>query len=826
MSGEYAEVYILDIPYCIDRSYDYYIPMDLRDAVKRGCFVTVPFGAGNRRHMALVHAVKEASQYADVKPVGAVCPDILTLDEERVGLCGFMKEMTLCTYGDAIHAMLPTAVLSHFEEVFHVTDKVLPDNPKGLDTQALFIYHHISKCRRASLASLKSRFGAASVEKIRKLCDGGYLRRELEMKNKDAGLEKAIYFLTADREALENVLLSKEKKPKSPKQWTIAMTLAEHGEMGEEDLLKAGKATKASLSSLLSKGLVGKRVEIEYRLPRELTAAGPQREIILNAEQTEAYRTLSTMLKARKPAAALLHGVTGSGKTSVMLSAIDYCLSLGRSAIVMLPEIALTPQMLGIFCGRYGERVAVIHSGLSAGERMDTYALIKEGKADVVVGTRSAVFAPVKSLGMIVMDEEQEHTYKSDQNPKYHARDIARFRCAYHGAVMLLSSATPSVESYQKAAEGTYTLLKLTERFGGAILPEVLVEDMRGETRAGNMTPLGKTLAKALIETRQKGEQSILFLNRRGYHNFVSCRACGKAIACPRCSVSLTHHTKKGSYEKGDLVCHFCGLRMPILATCPSCGSENLSFVGYGTQRVERELNDTMPKARILRMDTDTTATREAYTNILGAFRRGEADILLGTQMVTKGHDFPDVTLVGVLLADSSLYLDDYRAAERTFSLLTQVVGRAGRAQKKGRAIIQTSNPDNEIIQLACRQDYEGFFAREIKLRKLLTFPPFCDIVLFHIVSDNENELFLACKRFHEDFKTRAAREYPDIPLVVFGPFEAPVYRVDGKYRMRMVIKCRLNKKSRAFFSSLLADFGRQAGGKTTLSVDLNPTNL
>ncbi len=818
MSNEYAEVYVLDIPYCIDRSYDYYIPVDLRGQVAPGSFVTVPFGAGNRRHMALVRACKAECQYKEVKPIGALCPDILRLDQEMLALCDFMKEMTLCTYGDAIHTILPAAVLSRFEEYYSVSQKPLPQNPKGLDTQALFIYHHIEERRRASLGSLKSRFGAASLDKIRKLCDGGYLCRELELKNKEAGIEKSVYFLCAEKESLN---LSR-----SPKQWSIVCTLAENGEMCEEDLLKASKAAKPALTSLLAKGVIGKKTETLYRRPFEITPANEKQEIHLNDEQKEAYDALSSMLKANKPAAALLHGVTGSGKTSVMLATIDFCLSLGKGAIVLLPEISLTPQMLGIFCGRYGERVAVIHSGLSSGERIDTYTLIKDGKADVVVGTRSAVFAPVKNLGLIVIDEEQEHTYKSDQNPKYHTKDIARFRCAKNDAVMLLSSATPSIESYQKALEGTYKLLKLKKRFGGATLPEVLIEDMRIETRAGNVTPLGNTLAKSLIETRQKGEQSILFINRRGYHNYVSCRACGKALACPRCSVSLTHHAKKGSYEKGDLVCHFCSLRMPIPAACPTCGSEHLSFVGYGTQRVERELNDTMPKARILRMDTDTTATREAYTGILGAFRAGEADILLGTQMVTKGHDFPDVTLVGVLLADSSLYLDDYRAAERTFSLLTQVVGRAGRGTKKGRAIIQTNNPDHDVIKLACAQDYESFYEREIKMRKLLSFPPYCDIVLFNIVSDNENELMLACKRFSEDFKVRAMREYPDIPLVVFGPFEAPVYRMDNKYRMRMVVKCKLGRKSRAFFSDLLREFGKESGAKTTLSIDLNPTNL
>ncbi len=826
MPKEYALVYVLDIPYCIDRAYDYYLPVDLRQDVERGSFVTVPFGTGNRRHMALVCEIKDTTEYKELKPILSVCPKRLCLSDEMIGLCAFLKEMTLCTYGDAIHAMLPSAVLSRFEEYYSVTEKALPQNPKNIDTVALFLYQYIEKQKRVSLTALKTRFRASSVEQIRKLCETGYLRRETELKNNEAGLRKRSYLLLADEEALKKALLTKNGTPRSPKGWAIAMALAENGEMSEEDLLKASKATKTQLKSLLDKALIECRTEKIYRKTPPAADPASQKPILLNDEQEAAFRTLASLVDSGKPNGALLYGVTGSGKTSVMLSLIDHVLSGKKGVIVLLPEIALTPQTLAIFCSRYGERVAVLHSGLSGGERIDAYTRIREGKADVVVGTRSAVFAPVKNLGLIVMDEEQEHTYKSDMNPKYHARDAARYRCAKTGALMLLASATPSIESYKKALDGVYTLVKLTKRYGNAKLPTVEIDDMRSELRTGNLAPLGKNLTSLLLETKKRNEQSILFLNRRGYNSFVSCRTCGKPLLCPRCSVSLTYHTKRGKYEEGTLVCHFCGMRTPPPKTCPECGGEHLSFVGYGTQRVERELSELLPDAAILRMDTDTTATRNSYEDILGKFRRHEADILLGTQMVTKGHDFGDVTLVGVLLADASLYLDHYRAGERTFSLLTQVIGRAGRADKAGKAVIQTNNPDNEVIRLACAQDYEGFYAREIRLRKALTFPPFCDIALFNIVSQDENELMLACKRFHEDFKARAKKEYPDLPLVVFGPFEAPVYKVDGKYRMRLVVKCRLNAKSRAFFASLLAEFGREAGGKTTLSIDLNPTNL
>lgn len=828
MKSEYVKVVILDMPYCIDRAYDYFVPHDLREFVEVGSFVTVPFGNGNKRYMALVTELCPKPDYADTKPIISVCPSEISLDTEMLKLCRFMKDMTLCTYGDAVHAMLPSAAMSRFEEYFSASEKNLPDDPKGFDTQTLFVYEYVKSRGRVSLASLKAKFGASSAAALKKLCDSGYILKDLEVKSSEAGVETLYYSAAATEAEARDRLFSKSDPsiPRSPKAWSVFSTLLEQGEMNENDLMKAAKATKAQLKSLISKGLVKARKEINYRIPYEIPENADKREIRLNDEQQTAYSRICSMLDSKKPAAALLYGVTGSGKTSVMLSAIDYALSCDRGVIILVPEIALTPQTLGIFCSRYGERVAVIHSGLSQGERVDTYKLIKDGKADVVVGTRSAVFAPVKSLGMIIIDEEQEHTYKSDQNPKYHARDIARFRCAENGAVMLLASATPSVESYQKAKEGKYELLRLTKRFGNATLPDVIISDMRREIRTGNITPLGETLTRALIDNQNEKEQSILFINRRGYNHFASCRECGKAVSCPRCSVSMTYHTKKGSYDHGTLICHWCGMRMAVPKTCPECGSEHISFMGYGTQRVEHELSELLPSSKIIRMDTDTTAAKSSYDELLGKFRRHEADVLIGTQMVTKGHDFPDVTLVGVLSADSSLYLDDYRAGERTFAMLTQVIGRAGRAEKAGYAVIQTINPDHDIIKLACAQDYDSFFEREIALRRVLEFPPYCDIALLTVVSSSESEVAMAAKRIYDEFRMLAVKDYPDLPFVVFGPFEAPVYKVDEKYRLRLVIKCKLNAKCRELFSRILIKYGIEAKSKTTLSIDFNPTNL
>ena len=392
---------------------------------------------------------------------------------------------------------------------------------------------------------------------------------------------------------------------------------------------------------------------------------------------------------------------------------------------------------------------------------------------------------------------------------------------------MLLSSATPSVESFKKAKEGVYTLVRLRERYGKARLPQVTIADMRLEAHGGNVSPLGNELAQALIETDKRDEQSILFLNRRGYNTFVSCVDCGQAVKCPSCSVAMTYHTKRGSYDSGELVCHWCGRRMRLPEKCPSCSSGHLSRCGFGTQRVEQELSTLLPDAKIMRMDADTTSQKLAYDRLIGEFRES-GDVLLGTQMVTKGHDFPRVTLVGVLLADMSLYLDDYRANERTFALLTQVIGRAGRADRAGRAIIQTNNPDNDIIRLACAQDYDSFYEQEILLRKLLTFPPFCDIVLLTVSHHDERELMIAVEHLASLLKRSFGGEFSDVPQITFGPFEAPVYKVDDRYRMRFVIKCRLNRRSRELFATVLRQFGQgfKTPKKPQLSIDLNPSNL
>ena len=821
MENLYAEVYVLGVPMRADRPYTYFVPADLRGEVKPGLFVRVPFGGGNRHRIALVAALAE--QYTgeiDPKPVLAVCDDCVSLDAELLGLCLFMKEQALCSVGDAVHAMVPAAALGRFVRRYRVVDGALPPE----DAAGRMIYDAVAAKGSMAYDTLRAKFGVGVVDTLTTLTRRGQLAVETDLRD-PADRRASVWHLApalADKDA---ATIAAEAKLRSNGQKAILAALCGRDGREEEELLNAAAASRAQLKALADRGLiVAERVNIWQNLP-----AAPTRDPAdnhLSPAQQAAFDRLSALYRAGSPQAALLYGVTGSGKTRVMLAMIDEVLRSGRQVILLLPEIALTPQSVGIFCAYYGARVAVMHSGLSGGERLETYRRIRAGEADLVIGTRSAVFAPLPNLGMIILDEEQEHTYKSDRDPKYHARDIARYRCAERRALLVLASATPSLESYRKAKEGTYALIPLTERYGGAVLPAVTVSDMREEAREGNIGPIGRALDEAISATLAAGEQAILFLNRRGYHTSLSGRSCGGTITCPNCSVSMTYHKHERHPRGGYLVCHWCGTRIDAPKTCPACGSEHMSFMGYGTQQLEEALSLRYPDARILRMDTDTTSTKLAYDHLLGRFRAGEADILLGTQMVTKGHDFPNVTLVGVLLADMSLYVDDFRAAERTFALLTQVIGRAGRAEKPGRAVIQTNNPDNEVIRLACAQDYPAFYARESALRRALVFPPYCDIVLLTLTSADEQALMLATDLLRRGLPKIAERQFPDVAYVAFGPFEAPVYRVEGRYRMRMVLKCKLNRRSRAFFTELYQRFTAKAPAKTVLSVDYNPTNL
>ena len=742
----YCEVYLFDAPYHIDRPFDY----SCDEGTVPGCIVKVPFGKYNNLRTGIVTMVKESTDGENIKPVHTVYDCRYSLNEEMLGLCLFLKERTLCTFGEAARCLLPPGAIAENANI-----------------------------------------------KVKKTC---------------------VLLLTPD-EVTDLLSRSGRAGIRSDGQRAVIEYLAQIGSADMELVRAIPGVTYAHVSALADKGII-KILESEaIRNPYAEYARIRDNSVVeLSDAQMTAYNTIESLLLSEKAEAALLFGITGSGKTKVIMKAIDRTLAIGKRVIMLVPEIALTPQTVNIFCRRYGERVAVIHSSLSQGERLDAWRRIKRGDVDLVIGTRSAVFAPVENLGMIVIDEEHEHTYKSESDPKYHARDIAAYRCGKSNALMLLASATPALESFYKAKNNVYTLVPLRERYGGARLPDAVIVDMREELRLGNTSPISDRLLKSLNAVYENENQAILFLNRRGYSTQINCRECGDVLTCPRCSVSLTYHADR---DGGKMLCHMCGYTDRVPRVCPSCNAEKLAFLGYGTQKLESELNKYAPDMSVLRMDADTTSGKMSYDRMLEDFREGRADILLGTQMVAKGHDFPRVTLVGVALADTSLYVSDFRAAEKTFSLLTQVIGRAGRAGDSGLAVIQTFAPKNEVIRLACNQDYEKFYEGEIALRKELSYPPFCDIAQLTLTSEDEQELFRESKRLSDKILERLNSDLGKLPFVVFGPFEAQVYKLNEKYRMRMIIKCRLNNLSRSFFHELLCEFSPSR--KVNLAIDFNP---
>lgn len=551
----------------------------------------------------------------------------------------------------------------------------------------------------------------------------------------------------------------------------------------------------------------------EQRLPEVVSTS-------LNCEQRLAYDGLLRQYESGRAACSLLFGVTGSGKTQVYMNLIDRVIADGRQVLVLVPEISLTPQTMQLFLNRYGKRVAVLHSGLSMGERMDEWKRVKRGEASIVVGTRSAVFAPCENLGLIVMDEEQEHTYKSESTPRYHARDIAKFRCARHKALLLLTSATPSVESFYAAKAGRYSLQTMASRYGDAQLPQVEVVDMREETDDREI--FSGRLKQELRQCLEEGHQAILLLNRRGYNTFISCRSCGHVLTCPSCSISMTYHR-----ANGRLVCHYCGHMQDLPEKCPECGSDKMRYSGLGTQRVEQELTELFPEAPVLRMDTDTTMSRYAYEQKFQEFAQGKYAIMVGTQMVAKGLDFPNVGLVGVLSADMSLYGDDFRSFESTFALLTQVVGRAGRRERTGKAVIQTYTPENYVIHLAGKQDYVGFYNLEIAARKMMKYPPFVDLCLFGFVGAQEAAVRGAALRFLELLRQTVSGEYAKLPVIALDPSPAVVSKVAGKYRYKLLIKSVNSALLRKMVAQLLERFSRLPENRqVTVFADINPANV
>ena len=593
----------------------------------------------------------------------------------------------------------------------------------------------------------------------------------------------------------------------TPKQQSAFDTLCAIGTVTVRELSYYTGVSVGIIRTLADKG-AAEIFEVErFRRPKTLSA-----------EQMNVANDILRECDAAEPMVGLLYGVTGSGKTAVFLHVIRHVLTVGKGVIVTVPEISLTPQTLAVFTAAFGDTVAVFHSGLSVGERMDEWKRVRTGRAKIVGGTRSAVVAPGQNLGLIVMDEEQESTYKSESTPRYHARDIAKFRVNYNRAYCLLCSATPSVESYYMAQSGKYRYHALHHRYGDAVVPTVQLVDMNNEDLYRGKPMISMALARAVSENIRAGRQSILLLNRRGYHTYAVCKDCKTVAACPNCSISMTYHA-----ANNRLMCHYCGHSEPAYVRCKACGGE-LTFSGGGTQKAEDQLREAFPEARILRVDTDTTANKYALDKKLNAFANGEYDIMVGTQMVAKGLDFENVTLVGVLSADQSLYSDDYRSNERTFVLLTQVVGRAGRGRYRGTARIQTHVPENPYLHLAAAQDYESFFETEIRFRRAMLYPPFADLLQIGFVGEKEDTVRAAAEQFSALLAETFRRDYPNLPLRLLRASAASVSRMGGKYRYKIIMKYKNSKAFRDAIAMLLSAF---SSDKRFLSVtayaDPNP---
>ncbi len=633
----------------------------------------------------------------------------------------------------------------------------------------------------------------------------------------EQGVKEKSIRLAALAISKEDAMVAAKNMKRAPKQSQMLLALCEKSPLKTEELYALCGGNSTVLRALCEKGFAKILSERSYREVFDAKKFSGGKNLIPTDEQKIVIDRLKDNISNSRHEKILLHGVTGSGKTEVFLQAIEHCIALGKTAIMLVPEISLTPQTVNRFVSRFGERVAVIHSRLSSGERFDQWNKIKNGEVSVVVGARSAVFAPFLNLGIIILDEEHESSYKSDTTPKYHAAEIAKKRAEESGATLLLASATPSLMSYYKAKNNEYTLLEMKKRYNEMALPTVKIVDMRAELfEYKNFSPLSVYLQREIAVNLENKSKTILFLNRRGYSTFVSCRECGFTLECPHCSVSLTYHKNTNS-----MVCHYCGHEEAVPSVCPECSSKHIKFFGTGTQKIEEAIRERFPEANVIRMDTDTTSKKGGHEEILDAFAKSDADILLGTQMVTKGLDFPEVTLVGVLAADTSLCMDDFRAGERSFSLLTQVCGRAGRGKIPGRAVIQTYQPLNATLKYAKEHDFAGFYNAEIASRRRLCYPPFCDMVSLVVSGEIEEEVIEAAKTVKAEIDL-FSRESDCIKDIV-GPLPAPLSKIKNQYRHRLLLKVLDEDKIHPLLASLSE---KSFGKKVFLSIDINPTNM
>ena len=807
-TAEIAKVAVSAAPYSIDKPYDYLVPDTLLDAALPGIRVTVPFGRGNRTSEGVILARTRGEKVRGLKPLTTVLDPAPVLDENGIALALWLRQRYFCTMFEAVKTILPAGLWYRLEERFFLC--ISPEEARAR-CAGITGGDRLLELLAASGSISKEDLEHAGipVSTLRAMEREGILCRQSAAKRQIGDKTRTMAELAISAE--EALALTERRRSSAPVRYAVTQLLLSVGKASTGEICYYTGATMRTLRAMEKAGLLALTQEEALRVPAE-EAADPGPKIIFSQEQQRAFNGILPLLESGRAEAALLYGVTGSGKTQVYIRLVQETLRMGKSAIVLVPEIVLTPQMMRKFRAYFGSEVAMLHSSLRMSERYDQWKRIRRGEVRVVLGTRSAIFAPVRNLGLIVLDEEQEGSYQSENPPRYHTRDVAKFLCARFGATLLLGSATPSVESFYAAEKGTYHLFTLRQRYNARALPRVSIADLREEIRRGNPGVIGHLLQEELAENLRRGEQSILFLNRRGNSRMLLCGECGYVPQCPRCSAALTYHS-----ANGRLMCHHCGHSQSAVDTCPQCGGK-MKHIGCGTQKVEQELDVLFPDVPVLRMDADTAAG--GHSVLLERFEKERIPILLGTQMVAKGLDFENVTLVGVLSADLSLYVDHYQAAERTFNLLTQVVGRAGRGGRTGRAVIQTYTPENDVIRSAAAQDYEAFYSQEIRLRRLRQCPPFADHFSFAFSGADEGAVLRSAAAARDSLR----QLFPD--QEVLGPAPAPVLKVNNRYRYHVLLVDHNCKPTRDKISWLLKTFSNDRANRgVNIFVDCNFTD-
>ena len=797
-----AKVVLEQTAYSYDKPYDYIIPDKFVPTAKRGCRVIVPFGKGDSTRQGIIIDLLNDTD-SNLKHITAVLDFEPILNDEMISMAVWMHEHLFCTYFDAIKLTLPVGVSFKVNEV-------ISKGIKGISPEFKELNDYFNENPVTTKENLINRFDFISEKTISLLLKDGQL-----VKNGSAVRklnDTTIKFVKP------LVPLEELNCKLTDKQFSVYKFIVDSKVISVKDIIYYTGVSLSVLKAIENKSIV-EIFDKEVLSPYNSSNYSEQSEdIVLTDEQVSTYNGLCDLYASNKPEVALLYGVTGSGKTSVFLKLVDRVISENKGAIIMVPEIALTPQTIGIFGNRYGDKIAVFHSAMSQTQRMNEWKRVKNGDALIAIGTRSAVLAPVKNLSLIIMDEEQEHTYKSEKSPRFHARDLAKFRAKYNNCLLLLASATPAIESYALAKANKYKLFTLTKRYGNAKLPDVKIVDMNSELAEGNKCSLSSVLLNEINTAINQSHQAIILLNRRGYNTYVSCPSCHYVATCPNCSVSMTYHS-----ANGRMMCHYCGHSQPVDKICPSCNNGRLRFVGMGTQKIEEELKIAFPDSKILRLDADSTSNRGSFAEYLEKFSAGEYDIMLGTQMVAKGLNFPNVTVVGVLGADSTMNSIDYRSFERSFSLLTQVLGRAGRGESAGTAIIQTNDPSSNLIRLAANQDYDAFYNDEILTRKITVYPPYCDIVSVYVQSESQLNSLNTSNEVFKNIKNLIEGKYNDIKLIILGPSVTTMPKVNNKYRYRLIIKVNNSKR---FRDMLREAIDIKLDKSTNIIVDINPETI